>query len=66
MKAHESKVNEIAKETRISLGGPLALVAKISRKEFEKVLAKKEKSDEEGLIVNSDDEAMAFYLNNRV
>ena len=60
LKTHEDKVNEIAEEAKISLSGPLALVSKVSEKEANE----KEDSDNEGLIVNSDDEAVAFYSNN--
>ena len=62
LKSHENKVNEIAEEAIASLGGPLALVSKVSERENEK-----SKSDEEeGFLINSDDEVVAFYSNNRV
>ena len=62
LKSHENEVNEIAEETMASLGGPLALISKGSERESEKL-----KSDEEeGFLMNSDDEAVAFYSNNRV
>lgn len=61
LRAHEYEVNEIAKESRISLGGPLALVSKVAGREVEKEVVEKENSEDEGLIVNSDDEAVAFY-----
>jgi len=62
LKSHENEVNEIAEEAIASLGGPLALVSKVSERENEK-----SKSDEEeGFLMNSDDEAVAFYSNNRV
>ena len=66
LKARELEVNEKVEETRINLGGPLALVSKVSGREVKKEVAQKENSDDEGLIVNSDDEAVAFYSNNRV
>ena len=62
LKSHENEVNEIAEEAVASLGGPLALVSKVTERESEKL-----KSDEEeGFLMNSDDEAVAFYSNNRV
>ena len=62
LKTHEGEVNEMAKELKLSLGGPLALVSKV----FEKELIENENSDEEGFRMNSDDEAVAFFSNNRV
>ncbi|XP_052627452.1 uncharacterized protein LOC128134082 [Lactuca sativa] len=62
LKTHESEVSEIADESKMSLGGPLALVSKVSEVEA----TEKENSDEEGFLLNSDDEAVAFYSNNRV
>ncbi|KAL7614614.1 hypothetical protein Lser_V15G06614 [Lactuca serriola] len=62
----KAEVNEISKESKISIGGPLALVSKISGREAKKESVEKENSEDEGLIVNSDDEAIAFYSNNRV
>ncbi|XP_023768575.1 uncharacterized protein LOC111917153 [Lactuca sativa] len=62
MMTHESEVNKIDEESKANLGGPLALVSKISEKE-----AEKDASDEDkGFIMNSDDEAIAIYSNNRV
>ena len=62
LKSHENEVNEIAEETMASLGGPLALISKGSERESEKL-----KSDEEeGFLMNSEDEVVAFYSNNRV
>ena len=62
LKTHESEVSEIAEESKMSLGGPLALVSMVSEVES----AEKESSDEEGLLLNFDDEAIAFYLKNWV
>ncbi|XP_023761595.1 uncharacterized protein LOC111910032 [Lactuca sativa] len=62
LKTHESEVSEIMEEAKQILGGPLALVLKVSKVEF----AEKENSDEEGFLMNSDDEAITFYSNNRV
>ena len=62
LKTHEGEVNEIEEELKISLGGSLALISKVNEKEF----VEKEYSDNEGLLLNSDDEAIAFYSNNRV
>ena len=66
LKTHEAEVNEIAEESKISIGGPLALVSKVSGREAEKESVEKENSKDEGLIVNSNDEAIAFYSINRV
>ena len=46
----------MAEESKLSLGGPLALVSKVTEKES----IEKENSDEEGFLINSDDEAVAF------
>ncbi|XP_023733619.1 uncharacterized protein LOC111881461 [Lactuca sativa] len=62
LKTHESELNEMEEESKMSLGGPLALVSKMSEKEIEN----DEPEEEEGFIMNSDDEAVAFYSNNRV
>ena len=62
LKTHEGEVNEMVEELKLSLGGPLALVSKVSEKEQ----VEEEDSDEEGVIVNSDDEAVDFYSNNKV
>ncbi|XP_052624916.1 uncharacterized protein LOC128132402 [Lactuca sativa] len=62
----ESKVNEIAEESKINICCPLALVSKILGREAKKESVEKENSEDEGLIVNSDDEVVAFYSNNRV
>ncbi|KAL7592770.1 hypothetical protein Lser_V15G32250 [Lactuca serriola] len=47
-------------ESKLAIGGPLALVSKVSETD------EKDGSDEEGFFMNSDDEAVAFYSNNRV
>ena len=46
----------------MSLGCPLALVSKVAENET----LEKGNSYEEGFLLNSDDEAIAFYSNNRV
>ena len=46
----------------MTLGGPLDLVLKVAKKET----LEKEDSDEDGFLMNSDDEVVAFYSNNRV
>ena len=56
----ESEVNEMVEESKQSLGGPLALVLKVSDVDT----VDKKDSDEEGFIMNSEDEAVAFYSNN--
>ncbi|XP_023752546.1 uncharacterized protein LOC111900907 [Lactuca sativa] len=63
LKSHVNEVNEIAEETRASLGGPLALVSKMTEKEIHE---KSDSDGEEGFIMNSDDEAIAFYSNNHI
>ncbi|XP_023737287.1 uncharacterized protein LOC111885248 [Lactuca sativa] len=66
LKAHKNEVNEVAEESKINLGGPLALVSKVLGRVGGMEATEKESSEDEGLIVNSDDEAVAFYFNNRV
>lgn len=66
LKAHENEVNEIAEETKMNLGGPLALMSKVFGKEANDELVEKEGLGEEGFIVNSDDKAVDFYSNNKV
>ena len=48
------------------MGGPLALMSKVTNKEVEIESTENEGSEDEGLIVNSDDEAIVFYSNNKV
>ena len=55
LKTHEGEVNEIAKESKMSIGGP-SLMSNVNEKES----VEKEDSDSEGFLVNSDDEAIAF------
>nr|KAJ0207989.1 hypothetical protein LSAT_V11C500266000 [Lactuca sativa] len=62
LKTHESEVLEMFEESKQSLGGPLALVSKISEVEINETNG----SDNEGFLMNSDDEAVAFYSNNKV
>ena len=66
MKARESEVNEIAEEKRLSLGGPLALMSKVTSGEAGIEATENEGSEDEGMIVNFDDEVVAFYSNNKV
>lgn len=66
LKAHQSEINEIAEETKMSLGGPLELMSKVTTREAEVEYAENDGSEDEGLIVNSGGEAMAFYLKNKV
>ena len=47
----------MAEESKLILGGPLALVSKVTEKEN---VEKGDSDDEEGFIINSDDEAIAF------
>ena len=65
LKAHEVEVKETADENdKTSFGGPLALISKTNVKDAcsDDVDGK----SEEGVIVNSDDEAVAYYSNNNV
>ena len=41
-------------------------MSKFASKEAEKKTVENEGSEDEGLIINSDDEAVAFYSNNQV
>ena len=60
LNAHECEVNEIAEEARISLGGPLALMSTVTSREAEIESTENEGSEDEGITVNFDDEAVAF------
>ncbi|XP_023735438.1 uncharacterized protein LOC111883340 [Lactuca sativa] len=62
LKTHENKVAEMLEESKQSLGGPLALVSKMN----EVVSVENEGTDDEGFLMNSNNEAVAFYSNNRV
>ncbi|XP_023742160.1 uncharacterized protein LOC111890233 [Lactuca sativa] len=62
LKTHEGEVNEMAEESKLILGGPLALVSKVTEKES----IEKDNSYEEGFLMNLDNEAVAFYSKNRV
>lgn len=55
---------EIDEENKLNYGGPMALVSKTNAHEDESEGDTKE--DEEGSLQNSDDEAIAYYSNNRV
>ena len=44
LKANESEVNEVVEEIIIGLGGPLALMSKVSSREAEKETVEKEGS----------------------
>lgn len=59
LKAHESEIYEIAKEGKLSLGGPLALVLKVSGKETEVESTNVDGFNDEGFVMNSDDEVVA-------
>lgn len=50
----------------MSLGGPLALVLKVTSRETKVKSAEYDGSENEGLIVNSDDEAVYFYSTNKL
>lgn len=64
LKAHENEVKDIVDENKSSLGGPLALVSKVYAKEVE--TDEEAKNGEKGFLFNSDDEVVAYYLNNKV
>lgn len=63
--AHEAKVKEITDEKdKENSGSPLVLVSKIN---INKARTDVEDDDnEEGLIVNFDDEAISYYFNNNI
>lgn len=52
---------EIAEENKLNYGAPMALVSKANVKEDES--EGDANDDEEGLMLNSDDEALAYYTN---
>ena len=58
LKAHESEINDIAEESKLSLGGLLALVSKVVGMESEP--EEEAKDSEEGFLFNSDDESVAY------
>ncbi|XP_052627545.1 uncharacterized protein LOC128134134 [Lactuca sativa] len=62
LKTDESEVNEIAEESKAMLGGPLAFKSKISEKDADKDAP----DEDEGFIMNFDDEAISFYSNNQM
>lgn len=65
MKSQEAEVKEIANEKdNTTFGGPLALVSKTNVKD--PCFDDEDGENEEGFIVNSDDEVMAYYSNNNV
>ena len=65
-KAHESEINEIDEEGKLRLGSPLALLSKVTAKDSEVEYDEEEKPEEEGFLVNSGDEAVTYYSNNKV
>ena len=64
LKAHESKVMKIFEENKTNFGGMMALVSKTIVKEGES--DEEENEGEEGFFLNSDDEVVSYYSNNRV
>ena len=66
LKAHKSKINEIDGEGKMSLGGPLALMSKMPTKDSEIEVAEQVGSEDEGFLMNSEDEAMAYYSKYKV
>ncbi|XP_052619539.1 uncharacterized protein LOC128125946 [Lactuca sativa] len=61
LRTHEPEVIERTEESKIGLGGRITLVSKVSEKEA----TENERTDDEGLIVNSYDKAIDFYSNNK-
>ncbi|XP_052622549.1 uncharacterized protein LOC128127868 [Lactuca sativa] len=55
LKTHECEVLEMYEDSKQSIGGPLALVSKVSEVDVNE----KDDSDNEGFFMNSDDEAVA-------
>ena len=53
----------MVEESKLNLGGPLDLVSKVTEKE---TIEGGDSDVEEGFLMNSDDEAIAFYSNNKV
>lgn len=66
LKHHESEINEIAEEGKLGIGGPLALISKVNTKDSEIETGEQDNSEEEGFLVNSKDEVVAYYSNNKV
>ena len=66
LKALESEINEIAEERKMNLGGPLALMSTVSAKDSEIEVAKLVDSKDEEFLMNSEDEVVAYYSNNKV
>ena len=50
----------------MSIGGPLALISKVSAKEAKIEIVEKFDSDDKGFHVYSEDEDLAYYCNNKV
>lgn len=50
----------------MNMGGPLAWISKAFGKVSEIEVAEKIDSEDKVFLVNSEDEAMAYYLNNKV
>ena len=65
-KAPESEINEIIEEGKLSLGGLLDLMSKVTAKDSEIESGEQEDLEEEGFLVNSEDEVVAYYLKNKV
>ena len=66
LKANESEINEIAEEGKISLEGPLDLMSKVSKWKSKMEVAEQVGCEDEGLFMNWEDEAVAYYSNNKV
>lgn len=64
LKTHESGVMEITEENKMKSDGPMTLVSKANVKEYE--FEGDAKEDDEGFLLNSYDEAVCYYSNNRV
>ena len=63
LKAHESQINEIAQEGKLILEGPLTLMLKVTAKDSE---VESIEEDNFEVLDNSEDEAVAYYSNNKV
>lgn len=66
LKSDESEINEIVEEGKLSLGGPLTLMTKVTTNDSKIESVKEVKLEEEGFLVDSLDEVVAYYLNNKV
>lgn len=65
-KSDEIEIIEIYEEGKLSLKGPLALISKVTVKDSEVEYVEQDNLKEEVFLFNSEDEVVAYYLNNKV